>query len=276
MTAKLATPVPVADRPMADPRVDESQPSDTVSAETDAPEQEAPPAKKPRDPVRSLTLGGADHATDTLHLPRCIRSGDALHVTVEYRSASRAGRAARFGTGDRSRRPRQSAREQGKGAVSHRSRALPDRGACGGSEPRTCGSERERRDGGSSFLGGDPGQTEDRTQNEPGARRDRVWTDQGEGPVRIGFHQSSIRNRQGNGGRRSRRGRAGKRPTQVGGRGRGQSAGAPGPHRTRPGTTRPAVYDCDCASRRLHYQSAPVRWAVRQSRAAGAEFRRCG
>ncbi len=56
MTAKLATPVPVADRPMADPRVDESQPSDTVSAETDAPEQEAPPAKKPRDPVRSLTL----------------------------------------------------------------------------------------------------------------------------------------------------------------------------------------------------------------------------
>jgi multidrug resistance efflux pump len=56
MTAKLATPVPVADRPMADPRVDESQPSDTVSAETDAPEQDAPPAKKPRDPVRSLTL----------------------------------------------------------------------------------------------------------------------------------------------------------------------------------------------------------------------------
>lgn len=56
MTAKLATPVPVADRPMADPRVDESQPSDTVSAETDAPEQEAPPANKPRDPVRSLTL----------------------------------------------------------------------------------------------------------------------------------------------------------------------------------------------------------------------------
>ena len=56
MTAKLATPVPVADRPMADPRVDESQPSDTVSAETDVPEQEAPPAKKPRDPVRSLTL----------------------------------------------------------------------------------------------------------------------------------------------------------------------------------------------------------------------------
>jgi len=41
---------------MADPRVGESQPSDTVSAETDAPEQEAPPAKKPRDPVRSLTL----------------------------------------------------------------------------------------------------------------------------------------------------------------------------------------------------------------------------
>ena len=56
MTAKLATPVPVADRPMADPRADESQPSDTVSAETDAPEQEASPAKKPRDPVRSLTL----------------------------------------------------------------------------------------------------------------------------------------------------------------------------------------------------------------------------
>ena len=56
MTSKLATPVPVADRPMADPRVGESQPSDTVSAETDAPEQEAPPAKKPRDPVRSLTL----------------------------------------------------------------------------------------------------------------------------------------------------------------------------------------------------------------------------
>ena len=41
---------------MADPRVDESQPSDTASAETDAPEQEAQPAKNPRDPVRSLTL----------------------------------------------------------------------------------------------------------------------------------------------------------------------------------------------------------------------------
>lgn len=54
MTAKLV--VPVAERPMTDSRADESNPPEKVAAATEAPEREPPPAKKTRDPVRTVTI----------------------------------------------------------------------------------------------------------------------------------------------------------------------------------------------------------------------------